>query len=321
MQPYDLGALQASLPGSDATPAEPPLLRLASESDAFSCVVAAAGARSLAKLAMCSLSLHQHCMGNTLWAGLLAARWDDARIMCMEINHVNHRTYATRHVQENLDRWSRAAATPKTVGSRRRRASAQPSPAGSIRSPLGLLSHSLSNQAAPHSPELISKTANVCVASRLQQGLRSLIESGPERVRAFPQDENMDVWSATVECPPSGPYAGKKFSLQLVYDLSRGLEGGAWLPTVQLLYPTCFHPNVGTDGMLCRRALHDRCTPLEAVGDILHHVMELIGRPSFSVRPRNADAAACWFDDNCNLRERIRKAMLGQPPTPRRTVV
>jgi ubiquitin-protein ligase len=126
----------------------------------------------------------------------------------------------------------------------------------------------------------------------------------------------MEVWRASVDCPTGGPYGGVAFSLQLIFDLRQGPE--AWLPSVQIIAPACFHPNVGTDGTLCPLALQQRCKPIESVGGVLLCIAELLGRPAFSVRPRNEEAAASWYEDD--LQVRIIEATRGAPPTPKRAM-
>ena len=174
-------------------------------------------------------------------------------------------------------------------------------PTGAMGSPSAARRSSLSSLGRP------SSQATACARARLQLGLQQLMLSGPRAVSAFPVDEEMDVWMATAQCPPGGPHGGAALSLRLTFDLSKGLD--ECLPTVELLQPACFHPNVGEGGLLCPQALRERCKPLDLVGEVLRRVVELIGRPCFSTRPLNAEAAACWFDDPTELRERINAAM------------
>ena len=79
------------------------------------------------------------------------------------------------------------------------------------------------------------------------------------------------------------------------------------LPRVQILSPTCFHPNVDPrDQSVCADALGCRCTPVDLVGQQLKALTSLLERPSFEVAPLNMEAAALWYGDVNELRCRVR---------------
>ena len=270
-----LSSLRVAEEGIDTAP----LLDVVEDGDLLACLTEAAGAAALGQLACCSRALRNCCTADNIWEALLRERWGENAVPRAGISGPLHRLYASRHVRE---RWASAppATTPQTAGGggRRRQAVAtRPSPAACVglRTPLGRgkenLSPSASNRPPMRTPTgakgspsaarlsslsslgLPSSQATACARARLQLGLQQLMLSGPRAVSAFPVDEEMDVWMATAQCPPGGPHGGAALSLRLTFDLSKGLD--ECLPTVELLQPACFHPNVGEGGLLCPQAL------------------------------------------------------------------
>ena len=314
--------MRASLPGIEMEDsAEAPLLRIVSDIDLLACLVGVADAATIARLACCCRAARRKCMANALWAGLVHARWPDADTLNVDGQIAPaHRVYASRHVSDLLTRCA-PTLTPRTGNQnrlRRRRPEMArgPSPAARIRIPLATISPvSVNSAAQPSSPSGGTlgpcTPVNPCAVARLKRGLSQLLASDQARLSAFPLDEAMEVWKATIRTSAGGIYGGKAFQLQLCFDLSRV---DADLPAVQLLQPACFHPNVSADGTVCPRALQERCQPLEPIATILRNIAELFDRPCFSVHPANSAAAESWYGDPSLLRERARTTMQGVPP-------
>ncbi|KAL1518886.1 hypothetical protein AB1Y20_003161 [Prymnesium parvum] len=298
------------------------LLDIASDQDLLACLAEQSDAAIMGRLACCSKALRRYCMADALWKKFLRERWGIHAKIGHPVPGSAHREYAFRSVEE---RWAKPASTPRTVGGSRRRV-IRPSPAGcaALRTPLGPGKENVSpaafNKSSWRTPtttrsgrrssmSTLTRTSSQSTAlaiSRLQLGLKQLMSSGHQSVSAFPIDDEMDVWKATARCRPGGPYGGKTLEIRLQFELSKGLE--ETLPTVHVVDPRCFHPNVSEDGQLCPLALRKRCDPLDLIGQVLLHIVELIDRPCFSVAPLNLEAAVCWYGDSHELRERVSSA-------------
>ena len=141
-----------------------------------------------------------------------------------------------------------------------------------------------------------SASARRCADARLRQGLFDLMTSGPDHVTAFPEEPgDLSAWRARVACPADGGvFSGVTFSLSLTFDVGEGGNCDS-LPTVRIIEPACFHPNVDSSGLLCAHALAERCSPVDSVRAILGAISALLRRPCFAVAPRNDAAAASWY--------------------------
>lgn len=158
--------------------------------------------------------------------------------------------------------------------------------------------------------------------SRLRRGLQDVLLSGREGVSACPvQPGDWSLWSARVKCSSTNgsPFDGVEFQLRVSFpselaheteglecDASTDAQTTRGLPQVHVLQPECFHPNVDRkSGLLCAKALGERCLAADLIGVQLAAFVELVRRPVFSVPPTNAEASAMWYGDPSELRRRV----------------
>lgn len=130
-----------------------------------------------------------------------------------------------------------------------------------------------------------------CAIARLRHGLTAIMMGGSEHISACPEQPfDWRVWSAHVACP-----LGIKYHLRLTFLFDDETGDVQSLPSVLIISPTCFHPNVDASGRLCEHALERRCTPVDLVGDQLRGILSVLHRPVFAVPPLNKSAARDWY--------------------------
>lgn len=134
------------------------------------------------------------------------------------------------------------------------------------------------------------KTESSChsVQKRLQQELMKLMLSGEKGVSAFPTENNIFHWIATIQGAVGTVYEGLTYKLRL--EIPNNYPYTA--PTVRFTTP-CFHPNVDDCGNICLDILKDKWTALYDIRAILLSIQSLLGEPNVS-SPLNAEAARLW---------------------------
>ena len=94
-------------------------------------------------------------------------------------------------------------------------------------------------------------------------------------ITAFPSDENMTTWTATIEGPTDTPYANLTFKLSMAFGAKYPFEP----PTVLFKTPI-YHPNVDFSGRICLDILKDKWSALMSVGSVLVSLQSLLGEPN-----------------------------------------
>lgn len=184
------------------------------------------------------------------------------------------------------------------------------------RTPLRPLQLDAGQTPAKRSPRRLMPS---CTAARLRNGLMQLMTAGPPRVSACPVSPgDWSLWSAHVARADDGSLlTGLEVRLSLRFPADDERD---CIPNVKVNRPAgFFHPNVDArSGMICARALEQRCNAVMLVGEQLSAIVDLLHRPVFDVAPANEEAAALCYGDQAMLRQRIsaRVNQVGSPDQP-----
>lgn len=126
---------------------------------------------------------------------------------------------------------------------------------------------------------------------RLKHDLSALMADAPPGVSAFPLDNDVFLWTATVMGVAGTVYDGMRFTLELQFPDVYPLQ-----PPIVTFTPSCFHPNVDAqDGRICLNILNEGegWSPSFDVGTVLLSIQSLLGDPNTD-SPLNVPAAALW---------------------------
>ncbi|OCK77537.1 hypothetical protein K432DRAFT_384622 [Lepidopterella palustris CBS 459.81] len=148
-----------------------------------------------------------------------------------------------------------------------------------------------SNSEAKISTPSRSSTSSANVTKRLQTELMSLMMSSPPGISAFPNDENLLQWTATIDGPDATPYAGLSFKLSFEFPNTYPLTP----PTVLFKTPI-YHPNIDFSGRICLDILKDKWSAIYNVQSVLLSLQSLLGEPN-NASPLNGQAAELWDKD------------------------
>lgn len=107
-------------------------------------------------------------------------------------------------------------------------------------------------------------------------------------ISAFPDNDNLFKWLATITGPTETAYEGLEFKLSIEFAPTYPFKA----PLVKF-ETTCFHPNVDLQGFICLDILKDKWTPSYSVQTILLSIQSLLGEPN-NESPLNSHAAALW---------------------------
>jgi len=94
-------------------------------------------------------------------------------------------------------------------------------------------------------------------------------------ISAFPSDENMSTWTATIEGPASTPYETLTLKLSLDFPINY-----PYAPPVVLYKTPIYHPNVDFSGRICLDILKDKWSAVYNIGTVLLSLQSLLGEPN-----------------------------------------
>jgi ubiquitin-conjugating enzyme E2 C len=94
-------------------------------------------------------------------------------------------------------------------------------------------------------------------------------------ISAFPSDENMSIWTATIDGPSSTPYESLIF--KLTFDFPTNYP---YAPPVVLFKTPIYHPNVDFSGRICLDILKDKWSAVYNIGTVLLSLQSLLGEPN-----------------------------------------
>lgn len=94
-------------------------------------------------------------------------------------------------------------------------------------------------------------------------------------ISAFPSDENMSTWTATIDGPSATPY--ENLTLKLSLDFPTNYP---YAPPVVLFKTPIYHPNVDFSGRICLDILKDKWSAVYNIGTVLLSLQSLLGEPN-----------------------------------------
>ncbi|KAK3201785.1 hypothetical protein GRF29_164g631187 [Pseudopithomyces chartarum] len=144
------------------------------------------------------------------------------------------------------------------------------------------------------------------VATRLQKELMDIMMKPTEGITAFPDDENMTRWTATIDGPTSTPYESLVFKLSMEFG-----SDYPYAPPTVLFKTPIYHPNVDFSGRICLDILKDKWSAVYNIGTVLLSLQSLLGEPNNS-SPLNGQAAELWDNDM----EEYKRLVLARHKTP-----
>ncbi|KAF2494224.1 putative ubiquitin conjugating enzyme [Lophium mytilinum] len=161
----------------------------------------------------------------------------------------------------------------------------------SLSNPPSMSNADMATTEAKISPPSRSASSNANVTKRLQTELMNLMMSSTPGISAFPNDENLLKWTATIDGPADTPYAGLSFKLSFDFPTTYPLTP----PTVLFKTPI-YHPNIDFSGRICLDILKDKWSAIYNVQSVLLSLQSLLGEPNNS-SPLNGQAAELWDSD------------------------
>lgn len=111
---------------------------------------------------------------------------------------------------------------------------------------------------------------------------------GAPGITAFPQNDDIFRWLATVRGVDHTPYEGLEFQLSITFSSRYPFEA----PVVSFITP-CFHPNVDTHGTICLDILKEKWSAVYSASAILLSIQNLLDNPN-NQSPLNNQAATMW---------------------------
>lgn len=135
-------------------------------------------------------------------------------------------------------------------------------------------------------------------AKRLQEELHELVLSDVEGISAFPENDDIFTWLASIQGVAGTPYEGLEYQLRITFP-----ENYPYRPPQVLFVTPCFHPNVDEYGNLCLDILKEKWASVHSVSSILLSIQTLLNDPNNS-SPLNFTAAQLW-DDKENYRQSV----------------
>eukprot|EP00730_Choanoeca_flexa_P009766 TRINITY_DN131_c0_g2_i1.p1 TRINITY_DN131_c0_g2~~TRINITY_DN131_c0_g2_i1.p1 ORF type:complete len:161 (+),score=34.95 TRINITY_DN131_c0_g2_i1:97-579(+) len=127
-------------------------------------------------------------------------------------------------------------------------------------------------------------------AKRLQKELMDLMmnANSSDLISAFPEDDNLFSWRASLVGAKDTPYDGLHYDLQLTFPADYPIKA----PTVKFL-TACYHPNVDDHGNICLDILQDNWAASLEIRTVLLSVQAMLGDPN-NDSPLNEHAAHLW---------------------------
>ncbi|KAF2268257.1 ubiquitin-conjugating enzyme [Lojkania enalia] len=137
------------------------------------------------------------------------------------------------------------------------------------------------------------------VSQRLQKELMDIMMKPTDGVTAFPDDENMTKWTATIAGPDETPYAGLVFKLSMEFANTYPYTA----PSVLFKTPI-YHPNVDFSGRICLDILKDKWSATFSISSVLLSLQSLLGEPN-NASPLNGQAAEFWDKNPAEFQRQV----------------
>jgi ubiquitin-conjugating enzyme E2 C len=109
-------------------------------------------------------------------------------------------------------------------------------------------------------------------------------------VSAFPSEDNMFLWSASLSGPLSTAYTGHTYKLTISFP-----PDYPYSPPTLKFTTGIWHPNIDLHGNICLDILKEKWSPAYNVRTVLVSLRSLLGEPN-NDSPLNVQAAGMWED-------------------------
>lgn len=109
----------------------------------------------------------------------------------------------------------------------------------------------------------------------LQKELMDIMTKPTPGITAFPDDENMTKWTATIDGPADTPYANLVFKLSMEFA-----NNYPYSPPTVLYKTPIYHPNVDFSGRICLDILKDKWSAIYNITTVLLSLQSLLGEPN-----------------------------------------
>lgn len=111
---------------------------------------------------------------------------------------------------------------------------------------------------------------------RLKKDLQEITSDPPSHVSAGPvNDNNFELWEATIMGPSDSPYAGGVFKLDILFP-----ENYPFKPPKILFKTKIYHPNINKYGSICLDILNVKWSPAMSISKVLLSIVSLLTDPN-----------------------------------------
>lgn len=147
-----------------------------------------------------------------------------------------------------------------------------------------------------------SASSSGVALTRLQRELGELMTSPPDGVCAFPHDDDLFLWDATLTGPSNSPYDGLEYKLKVRFPPEY-----PFAPPKVRFVTQCFHPNVALDtGHICLDILMEQWSAVLTATSVLVSIQSLLLTPNNN-SPLNRVAADHWEQGGERYKEMVRQ--------------
>jgi len=129
-----------------------------------------------------------------------------------------------------------------------------------------------------------SRTGNSGCDKRIRQELSNVGDSESLGVHIFPVADNIQLWRVLLEGPPTSPFEGGVFALEVIIPDDYPFKP----PKIKFQTPI-YHCNVSEGGAICLDTLKDQWSPALSVMKILLQIREMM------LNPNTDDALRQWI--------------------------
>lgn len=110
---------------------------------------------------------------------------------------------------------------------------------------------------------------------RLKKEYERLKKSPVCNCEAWPEDDSLLIWKATIMGPIKTPYEGGVFKLKMMFSTKYPIK-----PPQVRFQTKIFHPNIDTSGGICIDILKTNWSPVLGIEKILLSICSLLNDPN-----------------------------------------
>ena len=110
---------------------------------------------------------------------------------------------------------------------------------------------------------------------RIAKELATLVKEPPPGCTAALKGENVSEWVATIQGPPSSPYQGGTFILDIIFPMDYPFK-----PPTVTFRTRIYHCNINSQGQICLDILKEQWSPALTMDKVLLSVRLLLADPN-----------------------------------------